>query len=133
MRPSTPEPPAALPNRKETAVTDRQPSVVDNPGACRFEVLVGGEVAGFAEYRRNASTVAFTHTVIEDGFQGRGLGAVLAGHVLGQTREAGLQVLPFCPFIRSYIQRHPEYADLVPAERRVEFERAPESEQRPVI
>jgi hypothetical protein len=52
---------------------------------------------------------------------------VLARRALGATRGAGLQVLPFCPFIRSYIQRHPEYAALVPAGRRAEIQLAPDS------
>ncbi|MGY2066205.1 GNAT family N-acetyltransferase [Blastococcus sp. SYSU DS0619] len=97
------------------------PTVVDNPEAGRFEVLVDGEVAGFAEYRRTRSSVAFTHTVVDPAFEGRGLGSALARGALDATREAGLSVLPFCPFIRSYIERHPEYRDLVPEGRRAQF------------
>ena len=110
-------------------MTDTEPKVVDNPEAGRFEVLVDGEVAGFAEYRRTKSSVAFTHTVIEPAFEGRGLGSVLARGALDATREAGCPVLPFCPFIRGYIQRHPAYLDLVPPNRRAEFELAPGSDQ----
>ena len=109
-------------------VTENDPSVVDAPQAGRFEVLVDGEVAGFAEYRRTSSALAFTHTVIDPAFEGRGLGSVLARGALDATREAGSPVLPFCPFIRGYIQRHPAYLDLVPAERRAEFQLAPASE-----
>jgi predicted GNAT family acetyltransferase len=119
-------PPEPLLNRtKGNAVTESGPKVVDNPDASRFEVLLDGEVAGFAEYRRSDGTVAFTHTVIDPGFEGRGLGSVLARGALDATREAGSPVLPFCPFIRGYIQRHPAYFDLVPADRRAEFELAP--------
>jgi predicted GNAT family acetyltransferase len=110
-------------------VTESGPKVVDNPEASRFEVLLDGEVAGFAEYRRSDGAVAFTHTVIDPGFEGRGLGSVLARGALDTTREAGSPVLPFCPFIRGYIQRHPAYLDLVPADRRAEFELAPASDQ----
>jgi predicted GNAT family acetyltransferase len=102
-------------------VTASGPRIVDNPEAGRFEVLVGDEVAGFAEYRRQDDAVAFTHTVIDPAFEGRGLGSTLARGALDATREAGQPVLPFCPFIRGYIQRHPVYLDLVPAERRAEF------------
>lgn len=110
-------------------MTDTEPKVVDNPRSSRFEVLVDGDVAGFAEYRRTKSAVAFTHTVIEPAFEGRGLGSALARGVLDAAREAGSPVLPFCPFIRGYIQRHPAYLDLVPADRRAEFELAPASGQ----
>ena len=99
-----------------------EPHVVDNPDASRFELLVDGTVAGFAEYRRTASSVAFTHTVIEPSFEGRGLGSALARGALDASRQAGHAVLPFCPFIRGYIQRHPAYLDLVPANRRARFE-----------
>jgi predicted GNAT family acetyltransferase len=110
-------------------VTDSEPRVVDNPEAGRFEVLVDGEVAGFSEYRRRKSSVVFTHTVIDPGFEGRGLGSVLALGALDAAREAGSAVLPFCPFIRGYIQRHPAYLDLVPAARRAEFQLAPASDE----
>ena len=109
-------------------MTNSEPKVVDNPEADRFEVLVDGEVAGFAEYRRTKSAMAFTHTVIDPAFEGRGLGSVLARGALDATREAGAPVLPFCPFIRGYIQRHPDYLDLVPEGRRAEFSLAAASD-----
>jgi uncharacterized protein len=110
-------------------VTENNPRIVDNSEAGRFEVLVKDQVAGFAEYRRTDSSVAFTHTVIDPAFEGRGLGSVLARGALDATREAGHPVLPYCPFIRGYIQRHPGYLDLVPADRRAEFALAPASDQ----
>ncbi len=102
-------------------VTPDDPRVVDHPEAARFEVLVDGEVAGYAEYRRVRSAVAFTHTVIAPAFEGHGLGSVLARGALDATRQAGSPVLPFCPFIRDFIRRHPAYLDLVPDDRRAGF------------
>jgi predicted GNAT family acetyltransferase len=105
------------------------PKVADNPGLHRYEVTVDDTVAGFAEYRQTDRAVAFTHTVIDPGFEGRGLGSVLAQGALDATRKGGRAVLPFCPFIRGYIQRHPAYLDLVPADRRKEFELAPATDE----
>jgi len=99
-----------------------EPRVVDNRESGRFEILVDGEVAGFAEYKRSGSTVSFTHTVIESSFEGRGLGSILARGALDATRNERSSVLPFCPFIRGYIQRHPDYADLVAADQRTRFQ-----------
>jgi predicted GNAT family acetyltransferase len=110
-------------------VSNSEPKVVDNPEAGRFEVVVDGEVAGYAQYRRTKSAVAFTHTVVDPRFEGRGLGSVLARGALDATRAAGSSVLPFCPFIRGYIQRHPAYLDLVPAARRAGFQLAAASDQ----
>lgn len=102
-------------------MTAPEPHVVDVPDAGRFELRVGDEVAGYAEYRSTATGTAFTHTVVETRFEGRGLGSVLVRGALDATRAAGRPVLPFCPFVRSYVERHPEYLDLVPAERRAGF------------
>jgi uncharacterized protein len=101
--------------------------VVDNPASGRFEILLEGEVAGFAAYQRSGSTVSFTHTEIDPRFEGQGLGSILAGAALDATRIEGSSVLPFCPFIRGYLQRHPDYLDLVPAGQRPRFGLAPAS------
>jgi len=102
-------------------MTESRPRVVDDPEAGRFQILVGDDVAGFAEYHRTSSATSFTHTVIDPAFEGQGLGSELARGALDATRAAGREVLPFCPFIRGYIEHHPEYLDLVPAGRRGEF------------
>ena len=102
-------------------MTESEPRVVDAPEDHRFALLADGEVAGFAEYRRNPGEISFTHTVVEDRFEGRGFGSTLAKGALDAAREEGLAVLPLCPFIRDYIERHPDYLDLVPADRRAQF------------
>ena len=76
-----------------------------------------GERGGYAAYRRMGDVVVFTHTEIDDAFEGHGLGGRLVGAALDTVRAAGEQVRPQCPFVKSYIERHPEYADLVAAER----------------
>lgn len=98
-----------------------EPQVVDNARAGRFEILVDGETAGSAVYRRAGKKLSFTHTEIDPRFEGRGLGSILARGALDAARAAGMSVLPFCPFIRGYIERHPGYLDLVPPDRRARF------------
>jgi predicted GNAT family acetyltransferase len=98
-----------------------KPTVVDNPSVGRFEIVVDGQVAGFAEYRRSGAVVSITHTVVDSNFEGRGLGSELARGALNAVRDEGSAVLPFCPFIRGYIQRHPDYLDLVPTDQRTRF------------
>lgn len=90
-----------------------EPRVVDVPDARRYEARVGGAVAGFAEYRRSSGRITFIHTVVAPEFEGRGVGSRLARVALDAARAEGLRVTPRCPFFRAYIDRHPEYADLV--------------------
>jgi uncharacterized protein len=110
-------------------MTSADATVVDDPDAGRFEVVVGEDVAGFARYRRSDGAVAFTHTEIDPAFESRGLGSLLARRALDAVRAAGHPVLPYCPFIRDYIARHPAYLDLVPADRRGEFDLAPSADR----
>ncbi|WP_067182672.1 GNAT family N-acetyltransferase [Microtetraspora niveoalba] len=87
--------------------------VVDDPAASRYELRLDGEVVGFAEYVLRDDTVVFTHTEIRDEYEGRGLGSRLVGGALDQVREAGRTVEPRCSFVARYIERHPEYRDLL--------------------
>jgi predicted GNAT family acetyltransferase len=98
------------------------PEFRDDPEAGRLEVLVKGRRAGYLAYHRRPGAIALNHTEIEPEFEGGGLGGTLAREALSRARAEGLAVLPFCPFVRSYIKRHPDQLDLVPEDRREEFE-----------
>ncbi len=87
--------------------------VTDNAERARYEVSVDGAPAGFAAYRLQGSTVVFTHTEVDNTHGGRGVGSELVGRALDDVRERGLRVRPLCPFVRSYIGRHPAYRELV--------------------
>jgi predicted GNAT family acetyltransferase len=97
-------------------------AIADNPQRQRFEILVDGELAGFVTYRRQPGQIEFIHTEIDDRFEGQGLGGKLVAFVLDDARGNGLAVLPSCPFVKDYIQRHREYVDLVPDDRLGEFD-----------
>ena len=88
----------------------------------RFEIRVDGETAGFAAYHRRPGVIAFVHTEIDPRFEGQGLASQLIKTALSQARAEGAAVLPFCPFVRSYIGGHSEYLDLVPSDMRAEFQ-----------
>lgn len=90
--------------------------VADNPDARRFEVHVGGELAGFAAYRRQRDRVIFTHTKVGDAYSGQGIGTTLARRALDTVRKRKEKVVALCPFIDGFIGNHPEYADLVDVE-----------------
>lgn len=96
-------------------------TVTDVPDRSRFEIELDGTPVGFAQYRRRPGLIAFVHTEIEPGHEGEGLGSALVTAALDAARVEGVEVLPFCPFVRSFIDDHREYADLVPPGRRAEF------------
>ncbi|MEW9529088.1 GNAT family N-acetyltransferase [Microbispora sp. NPDC049125] len=87
--------------------------VVDRPDAARYEILVDGGIAGFVQYRLRPDVIAFTHAEIREEFEGQGLGSKLVREALDGARDAGLSVAPLCPFVLRFVQRHPEYQDLV--------------------
>lgn len=96
-------------------------SVTDNPGKMRYEIHEDGEVAGFITYGRERNTIVFLHTETDPRFRGGGLGGRLVQATLDDARERGLDVLPYCPFMRDWIAAHPGYADLVPGPQRAQF------------
>jgi predicted GNAT family acetyltransferase len=95
--------------------------VVDVPEKGRFEVRLDDRVVGLASYHIDGTTMTLPHTEVDPGVGGRGIGTALVSAVLDAARERGLHVLPYCSFIRHYIQQHPETVDLVAAEDRPHF------------
>ena len=95
--------------------------VHDNPDEQRYEATVDGALAGFTAYRLQPGLIAFTHTQVEEAFEGEGVGSTLIREALEDARRRGLEVLPYCPFVRSFIAEHREFVDLVPGSRREEF------------
>ena len=100
---------------------DAAPVITDNPAESRYELHLGGELAGFVLYRLRGQQITLIHTEIDPLFQGAGLATHLARFSLDDARKRNLAVLPSCPYIRSWIGKHPEYADLVPEKRRAGF------------
>jgi len=95
--------------------------VHNNAERHRYEIEVDGELAGFAQYRERPGRISFVHTEIGERFEGRGLAGELIAFALDDAREREREVLPFCPFVNSYIQGHSEYLDLVPEGERARF------------
>lgn len=89
--------------------------VRDDPAERRYEIRVDGVRAGFAEYHLYGERAAFIHTEIDAAYQGKGLANTLIRRALDDARARGLQVEPFCPFVRGFIDKHRDgYRDLVP-------------------
>ena len=88
-------------------------TVANNADLNRYEITVDGKLAGFAEYMLNPALITFTHTEIDPAFEGQGLGSQLVRFALDDVRAGGeRKVLPLCPFVKGWMVKHPEYADL---------------------
>ncbi|WP_243057840.1 GNAT family N-acetyltransferase [Nocardioides sp. SR21] len=85
-----------------------------NPEKHRYEAHIDGELAGFAQYLPSVGLITFNHTVVDDKFEGRGVASTLVRFALDDARADGSRrVLVTCPFIVRWIEKHPEYQDLL--------------------
>jgi hypothetical protein len=87
--------------------------VTDVPERNRYELRVGGKLIGLLAYHRRGDRIAFTHTEVDPSCERRGFGSLLAARGLDDARREGLVVVPLCPFIAHYIEKHPAYRELV--------------------
>jgi uncharacterized protein len=91
--------------------------VADDPMASRYEARIDGKLVGVSEYELTDDTIVFLHTVVAEEYEGRGVGGAIARYALDDARARGLHVRALCPFIRGWMERHPQYSDLIrPAE-----------------
>lgn len=87
-------------------------TVRDNPPEHRYELSVGGHLAA-TYYTLESGVITFVHTEVPDALAGRGVGSKLVKGALDQVRGRGLKVVAQCPFVKAYIEKHPDYTDLL--------------------
>jgi hypothetical protein len=93
-------------------MADAAPTVVNNAATSRFELTVDGHTA-VLEYELAGQRLRLMHTEVPPELRGRKLAEVLARAGLEHARGNNLKVVPFCPFVRAFLQRHPEYASVL--------------------
>jgi predicted GNAT family acetyltransferase len=86
--------------------------VRDNTERHRFELDAQGHTA-FSDYKRAGGVLTIMHTEVPAALHGNGVGSKLVRGLLDRARAEGAKVKPLCPFVKAYIARHAEYADLV--------------------
>jgi len=82
--------------------------ITHNQENMRFEVMVDGEKA-FLEYRMKANDIAFMHTEVPETLSGKGIASALAVYAFKYAKENNLPVIVYCPFVKTFLKRHPEY------------------------
>lgn len=87
--------------------------VRDNRGHNRFELEAGGGQVAVIAYQRQGETIVLIHTVVPEELSGQGVGSRLVRGALDLIRAEGLRVEAQCSFVAAFIERHPEYRDLL--------------------
>lgn len=90
---------------------DEQIAVRDNVAARRYEAVREGAVVGTLIYERTRRRIELVHTVTDPAHRGEGVASVLMRTTLAEARAAGQQIIVICPFIESWLQRHPEQSE----------------------
>jgi predicted GNAT family acetyltransferase len=109
---------SAVAERVSWSIVDGYPATMAlevrrDDGHHRYELVDDDQLVGIADYVLRDSVMVLPHTEIDANRRGHGLGDVLVGGVLDDVRARGLTVVPTCWFVREYIDRHPEAADLL--------------------
>ncbi|MEO8335815.1 MAG: GNAT family N-acetyltransferase [bacterium] len=87
------------------------PTVTHDEAAHEFEIP-NDEGRVLLKYVRRGDVLDVVHTEVAEQFEGRGYASALARAALDYARANNLTVVATCPFVRTYLDRHPEYADL---------------------
>jgi uncharacterized protein len=87
--------------------------VADNPDEHRYEATIDEKVVGYIAYHLQPRRITLVHTEVDPAFEGRGVGSRLVAAALEDIRSRDLSVRPVCPFVRDFLARHAEFADLV--------------------
>lgn len=77
-----------------------------------YEAYIDGTRVGELAYSRSGATVTALHTEVEPAAEGKGVGSALARALIDDVRARGDKLVPLCPFVKSYLDRHPEFDDL---------------------
>ncbi|WP_370617487.1 GNAT family N-acetyltransferase [Mumia sp. Pv 4-285] len=95
-------------------MTESVVDVHENTDEQRYDLMVDGDLGGTIVYRDPRPGVRqLVHTEVRPELGGRGLSGVVAKAALDDIRTKGWKVVPTCPYVASYIDKHPEYAELV--------------------
>ena len=89
------------------------PAIHHEPAARRFATEVEGATAFISYRERKGRVLDFDHTSVPIASRGGGIASQLTAHALRYARDGGYKVVPSCPFVAAYIERHPEYRELL--------------------
>jgi predicted GNAT family acetyltransferase len=83
-----------------------------NQADSRYELEIDGQLA-MITYRDADGVRYYIHTEVPKALEGRGIASLMAKAVLDEAQAEHLTIVPLCPFVRGYIERHTQYKSLV--------------------
>jgi predicted GNAT family acetyltransferase len=87
--------------------------LIDNQDENQYEFRIGKHIAKIEYIKTKNNEIYLTHTETPIALEGKGIASALVKEVLEDIKAKGLRLVPLCPFVVSYIQKHPEWRDLV--------------------
>ncbi|TDK26558.1 N-acetyltransferase [Arthrobacter crusticola] len=90
-----------------------QLTVTDTPEKSRYIAYLDGTPVGLAAYRLHDGVIEYTHTIVDEEFEGRGIATDMIHHAMADARARNLRVVAGCSFVEHFLAENPEYSDLV--------------------
>ena len=87
--------------------------IADAPDRGRYEAQLEDVLVGVLEYVVKRGRIALIHTEVFPGYERRGIAAGLARFALDDARRRGLRVIASCPYVKRYLETHPDDHDIV--------------------
>lgn len=88
--------------------SDETQEIILNEAEHRFELHIDGHMA-YEVFERFPGGIAYLHTIVPEALSGKGVGSKLIKYILDYAAKNQLKVRPDCPFVKAYIDKHPEY------------------------
>jgi predicted GNAT family acetyltransferase len=93
-------------------MSDETIQVRHNREHSRYEVELDDQRA-IIQYRDTAGVRYYLHTEVPEALEGHGIASRMAKAALDEAQAESLTIVPLCPFVRAYIEKHPEYKPMV--------------------
>ncbi len=87
-------------------------TVVDASDDHRYELHLGGERVGLADYSVHGEVMTIAHVETDPAHRGKDFAAHLMAGVLADVRARHLTVRPLCSYADAYMRRRAETHDL---------------------
>lgn len=108
-----PDPVVLDPEEAAPAIPEPRVEVTRNDDENRYELTIDDHIAGYSEFSFDGDDLVVLHTETLPGYQDRGVASILTERLLSDARESGQHIIVKCEFVRGYLQKHPEWNDVV--------------------